>query len=248
MRNPAANDTLRAALHEADVHAEILALDVVDSGAVTRVTADVLARYGRIDVLVNNAGVSYNGTIEELSMDEIQGSLDVNYLGAVRMIKAALPAMREAKQGRILNISSIGGTFGQPFNDAYCAAKCALEGMSEALYPVALAFGVHVAVIEPGPVSSDILVKTAGVSLEPTPGPYAGLRANFRAVQKGAFDIAPTPAEIGAFILAVANTDEPKFRYQTSENVARLIGRKLADLDGSRITGMTRRWVMPSAE
>lgn len=244
MRNVAVRgDALRAELAAAGAEAEVLALDVTDQASVDACFADVYARHGRVDVLVNNAGLGYRGTLEELSIDDLQASLDVNFLGCARTMKAVLPAMRAARSGTIINVSSVAGSFGQPFNDAYCAAKHALEGLCESLTPVARNFGVRVVVVEPGAVIGEFAAHGAGVRDVDHDSPYASMHHAYDTMMSGAYDDAPRPAEIAAAIVAAADEPTPSPRIQVPESTARLIGVKLKDLSGERVVGITSKWL-----
>src|SRR4051794_4761911 len=119
---------LRQALKSANASAQIATLDVGDDSSVTSAIEQVLADHGRIDVLVNNAGLGVAGTLEEITIDEMRAVMEVNFFGVARVTKAVLPSMREAGGGRVIALSSIAGAFGQPFTDGYCASKFALEG------------------------------------------------------------------------------------------------------------------------
>ena len=137
-----------------DLAIEILQLDVLDSSsveaAVKRAEAD-----GPIDALINNAGIEVRGSIEDISEQEARLQFDTNVHGALRMIRAVLPGMRQRGSGTIVNISSIGGLVGRPFGGLYAATKHALEAISEALYFEVQPFGVRVAVVEPGRAACD---------------------------------------------------------------------------------------------
>src|ERR1700722_18056786 len=179
VRDPSRADDLRAAVAEAALEVEVVGLDVTDDDAVTRVMRDVLARHGRVDVLVNNAGAPFAATLEELPISEVRRSMEVNFFGVVRTTKAVLPAMRVAGGGRLIAVTSLGGVVGQPFNDAYCAAKFAVEGLYESLPPVAAAFSVHVSIVEPGLVDTRFDEKAAPVDAGAS-APFATLRARYR--------------------------------------------------------------------
>ena len=129
---------------------EPLTLDVADDASAARAIETILAREGRLDVLVNNAGFGIAGAIEDTSIEEARAQFEVNFFGAHRMCRAALPGMRQQKSGYIVNIGSIGGLIGIPFQGFYSASKFALEGFSEALRLEVRPFGVHVVLIEPG--------------------------------------------------------------------------------------------------
>jgi NAD(P)-dependent dehydrogenase (short-subunit alcohol dehydrogenase family) len=127
-----------------------MALDVTDPGAVDRVVQATIDRFGRIDVLVNNAGHGSVGAVEELTMDELRALFEVMFFGPVGLTKAVLPHMRARGTGTIVQISSMGGQLAMPGFGAYCAAKFALEGLSEALVDEVAPFGIGVVVVEPG--------------------------------------------------------------------------------------------------
>jgi NAD(P)-dependent dehydrogenase (short-subunit alcohol dehydrogenase family) len=127
-----------------------MALDVTDPSAIARVVDATIARFGRVDVLVNNAGHGSVGAVEELAMDDLRALFDVMFFGAVELTKAVLPHMRGQGTGTVVQISSMGGQLAMPGFGAYCAAKFALEGISEALVDEVAPFGVRVVVVEPG--------------------------------------------------------------------------------------------------
>ncbi|BCS34980.1 short-chain dehydrogenase/reductase [Luteitalea sp. TBR-22] len=147
MRNPAASPELAEIAAREGLPLQVRTLDVDDDESVR---ACVAAVDGPIDVLVNNAGVECHGSIEEMPMDRIIGTMNTNYFGAVRCIKAVLPRMREARSGCIINISSVAGRISNPPLGAYAASKFALEAMSEALAGEVKPFNIRVAIVEPG--------------------------------------------------------------------------------------------------
>ncbi|GAA0582074.1 oxidoreductase [Paractinoplanes ferrugineus] len=126
------------------------ALDVTDEHQVDAVVARTVAELGRIDVVVNNAGHGSVGAVEELTTGELRALFDVMFFGAVAVTKAALPHLRAQGGGTIVQMSSMGGQLSRPGFGAYCAAKFALEGMSEALAAEVAPFGVRVVIVEPG--------------------------------------------------------------------------------------------------
>ncbi|GAB2483494.1 SDR family oxidoreductase [Jatrophihabitans fulvus] len=215
-------------------------LDVTSPASVDALHAFVAERFGRLDVLVNNAGRGYQGTLEELSMDDLASSFEVNVLGAARTTKAFLPMMRAAGTGHVIAISSIGGVVGQPFRDAYCAAKFALEGLFESLHPVAARFGVSVSLVEPGKIESQH--DDRGLRRVATDDPE--LARIERSYEEAASTARPRPPEETArVVLACADDPRPRLRYQTCKLSARMVGLKLADTDGSVITTMTGSWL-----
>jgi NAD(P)-dependent dehydrogenase (short-subunit alcohol dehydrogenase family) len=132
-----------------------LALNVDDAAQIDAGVQAALARFGHIDVLVNNAGYGLVGAVEETPDAELRAVMDTNFFGAIAMIRAVLPGMRARGQGAIVNISSMGGQLSFAGFGAYCASKFALEGMSEALALEVAPFGIKVLIVEPGAFRTD---------------------------------------------------------------------------------------------
>nr|WP_218627371.1 oxidoreductase [Caballeronia sp. dw_19] len=151
----------------ASAHPELalpLKLDVTSPADMVAAVAKVKASFGRIDVLVNNAGYGYLSAVEEGEDDEVRAMFEVNFFGAVTAIKAVLPVMREQGTGHIVNITSVGGLVGNPGSGYYAATKFALEGLGEALARETAELGIKVTTVEPGPFRTD----WAGRSLKQT--------------------------------------------------------------------------------
>ena len=128
----------------------MIALDVDDDTSVERAVAAVLARAGRIDAIVNNAGWAIMGAVEDTAIAEAKAQMETNFFGVLRLCRAVLPVMRRQGGGTIVNISSLSGLFGTPFSGLYSASKFAVEGMSEALHFETRKLGIRVVLIEPG--------------------------------------------------------------------------------------------------
>lgn len=246
MRDPSSAARLRTAADAAGLHIDVQRLDVTDHESIEAVLAHIQSRYGRLDAVVNNAGSAALGTIEMMTIAEVRASMEVNFLGAVAVTKASLPHLR-ASNGRVLSVSSISGGAGQPFNEAYCAAKFALEGFMESLHPVARTVGVHISVVEPGAVSSDF-VDNAAIDIDALlerAGVYrpALRRSLDRTLRQ--FDPAAAQRcdEVAAVIVGSLETEDPPFRTQTSPAAQWFVGVKLSDLDGTRLTDLTSAWV-----
>ena len=240
MRDTARAGPVRQAARAAGVELDIRALDVTDHRSARSVLEQIAAAHGRIGVLVNNAGRGSVATAEQLTLDDVQAQLDVNYLGPVALAQAVLPAMREAGSGRILTVTSVGGAVGQPFADAYCGAKFAVEGFMQSLAVVAERFGVWVSVIEPAAVASEFV---ANVARPAAGGPYDELLAAYVARTRMAFAAAQSARDAGAAIAEAATSAAYRFRWQTSDQAAAFAGVSLADLDGERVLSITRRWI-----
>ena len=132
-----------------------LVLDVTDFAAIDNAVALMSEKFGPIDVLVNNAGYGHEGTLEESPLEEMRHQFDVNVFGAVAMIKAVLPSMRERRTGHIINITSMGGFITMPGIAYYCGSKFALEGISETLAKEVAGFGIKVTAVAPGSFRTD---------------------------------------------------------------------------------------------
>jgi NAD(P)-dependent dehydrogenase (short-subunit alcohol dehydrogenase family) len=138
---------------------KILPMDVDDDASVVKATAQVLACGGRIDVLVNNAGIDLKGPIEELPLAEFRRVMETNYFGALRCIQAVVPGMRARRSGHIINVTSIAGRVSVSSQAPYAASKWALEAASEALAQEVKSFGIHVSIVEPGVIATPIFDK-----------------------------------------------------------------------------------------
>ncbi len=235
-------DGLRRAADAAGVQLAITDLDVTDQDSVDSAVEGVLAQHGQLDVLVNNAGRGRVGTTERIDVDQLQATLDVNLIGVWRMTRAALPHMRTRGSGRIVTVTSIGGVVAQPFNDAYCAAKFAVEGMMESLAPVAAEFGVDVILIEPGAVATNFVQNVDGLSTVGDPDdPYLPLLQTYLTNMAAVFDQAQSPQDVADVVLAALTDVSPKLRYQTSDSVTERAATKLADTTGSEALEVARK-------
>lgn len=134
---------------------QVEAIDVTQPDSIFTVIQEVVAMYGRIDVLVNNAGHGLFGAFEQCTPAEIQQQYEVNVFGVMNMCRAVIPVMRQQQSGSIVNISSMGGKFAVPYYNLYTSTKFAIEGFSEGLYYELLPFGIRVKVIEPGGIRTD---------------------------------------------------------------------------------------------
>lgn len=243
MRDVDRGGPLRSALGSAGVTADIHPLDVADDDSVRTAMAAIISRHGDVDVVVSNAGIGIDGTTEELTIADFRSSFETNTLGSVRLLHAVLPRWRARRSGRFIAVSSVGGMIGQPFNDAYCASKFALEGLLESLQPVAAQHGIHISVVEPGPVTGDFAHKYGPGGGHRHDGPYGPARARFQAVQDGGYAVAQTNEDVAEQLWQVATAEQPLLRYQTSEMVQKMVGSKIKDMTGERVVGMTSRWI-----
>ena len=245
MRDLGRRHALDEAAREAGVDLDVQQLDVTDGASIDDCLAHIRSEYGRLDAVVNNAGAGHVGTIEEESLDEVRDVMEVNFFGVVAVSRAALPLLR-ASRGRLVTVTSVGGVVGQPFNEAYCAAKFAVEGFMESLAPVAATVGVRVTVVEPGAVSTEF-VANVGVerSAPPADSPYRAAFDAYVARTTAAFSPghAQTPESVADVIVEVLADERPPARVQTSESARGFAGVALSDLDGSVVQAITSVWV-----
>ena len=160
MRNPkTGSEELRAIAEREHLPLRIAALDVDSDESVRAAFASILSEAGRIDVLVNNAGISVLRAVEETPIAAFRAIMETNYFGALRCIQAVLPSMRNRRSGCIVNVTSVAGRLSVAANAAYSSSKFALEAASESLAQEVRAFGVRVAVVEPGVIATPIFSK-----------------------------------------------------------------------------------------
>jgi NAD(P)-dependent dehydrogenase (short-subunit alcohol dehydrogenase family) len=214
VRRMASAEKLQSMAKAAGTAVELVELDVADDASVRTGMADVLDQAGRIDVLVNNAGIGNNGVVEEASPDAHLETMNVNLCGAVRCIQAVLPGMRERGSGAIVNITSVVGRFGAVGQAPYVASKWALEGLSEELALEVAPFGVRVVVIEPGVTKSAIFAKNADVP--DTTGAYDAHNRRMLQFYAAGIPQATDPMEVAEVVLEAITADRPKFRYTVS--------------------------------
>jgi NAD(P)-dependent dehydrogenase (short-subunit alcohol dehydrogenase family) len=194
---------------------EMLVADVTDDTSVTKLVDEVMAKAGRIDLLVNNAGYALGGAAEESSIEQVRLQFDTNFLGVVRVTNAILPIMRRQGQGRILNVGSVMGLIPGPFGAYYTASKHAIEGYSESLDHEVRSFGIRVAVIEPW--ATKTAIDANAIQGERPVGvydqPYAKYRQNFEA----AMAVGDTAETVAAIIVKAAQDRVPRLRYPTGK-------------------------------
>ena len=195
-------------------------LDVSRDDSVHALVGQVIARFGRIDVLVNNAGIGAAGAVEEMSVEQHQRVLDVNVLGVIRMSKAVLPVMRAQGGGRIINVSSLLGLVPQPFMAAYVASKHAVEGFSESLDHEVREHGVRVVLVEPA-YTSTAFDANAVVADDPQPV-YAPRRVVFDEVLGEAMKDGDAPTVVAKTIVAAATDPKPRLRYTAGARAGRV--------------------------
>jgi NAD(P)-dependent dehydrogenase (short-subunit alcohol dehydrogenase family) len=214
----------------------MIPLDVTSDESVDAAVSLVLASEGRIDAVVNNAGFGIAGAVELTSMDEAHAQFETNFFGTVRVCRAVLPAMRRQGSGRIVNVSSIAGAIGIPFQAFYSASKFAIEGFSEALRMEAAPFGIHVTLVEPGDFRTGFTAarRLAAASVArgscPAGEAYAAAESRALAVMEHDEVHGATPEVVGRLVHRILTMRSPGVRYAVgpaSEKAALLLKRIL---------------------
>lgn len=214
VRSTSKADKLRAMSADAGVSIELFELDVAEDDSVREGFERILDATGRVDNLVNNAGVGGNAVAEECPTDLYLSVMNVNLCGAVRCVQAVLPQMRERGSGVIVNLSSVAGRIAALAQSPYVTSKWAFEGFSEGLAQEVAPFGIRVAIIEPGVTKSAIFAKN--IDAPNSTGSYeAHYRRMFQFYAVGMAN-ATDPFEVASVIHDAIVTDQPRLRYPVS--------------------------------
>jgi NAD(P)-dependent dehydrogenase (short-subunit alcohol dehydrogenase family) len=209
MRNLASAGELQKIVAVEKLPVTLAALNVDDDASVDSALGKVLAQHGRLDVLVNNAGVGGGGSVEENSTARFREVMETNFFGALRCIKAVVPGMRERRQGCIVNVTSLSGRLALAPAAAYCASKFALEALSECLAQEMKAFNVRVAIIEPGVIATPIFSKAKPI---PEGSPYPQARRQ-RALFAKSLTNPTSPYVVGEKIREIVDGNSWQLRY-----------------------------------
>jgi len=191
----------------------LVALDVRDKQSIVNCVAEVIQKAGRLDVVINNAGVGITGPIEEIPTEEIKNNFETNLFGPIEVMKAVLPQMRLQQSGLIINVTSIAGYMGLPFRGVYSASKGALELITEALRMEVKSFGIHITNVAPGDFATNIAAGryhapvVKGSAYEMTYG--KSLKEMDNHVDNGS-----NPNEMALAIFAIIQNNNPKIHYK----------------------------------
>jgi short-subunit dehydrogenase len=204
-----------------------LSLDVTKQDQIDAALAKTLERFGRVDVLVNNAGYGIAGAIEEVSEDELRPMYETNIFGLLRVTRTFLPQFRKQKSGHILMLSSIGGLTAGPGWGLYQGTKFAVEGLSEALAQELAPLGIHVTIIEPGPFRTDFLGRS-GLSAAKRIEDYETTAGNARRYQETQDGKQPgDPVKAALAMIQVVNTPNPPLRLLLGAGALKRVREKL---------------------
>jgi len=221
--------TSRRPRPEAEEPFEMIAMDVTDEDSVRQGVATVLARAGRLDAVVNNAGFGFGGAVEDTSIDEAQEMFEANFFGMLRVCRAVLPHLRERRTGTIVNVSSLAGLIAQPFVGMYCATKFATEGVSEALRMEVRPFGIHVVMIEPGDTRTGFTANRRRTQASQAASPYADNMQRTLAVIEHDEQTGIAPDAVARLLERILRSRSPRLRYPVASTSQRFaaVARKL---------------------
>ena len=215
MRDLGRRERLDQAVAASDVAArvDVRALDVTRFETIQSFVETVVGDYGRLDVLVNNAGFAVAGFAEDIKLDELRRQFETNFFGAVAMTKAALPTMRRQHSGHVIQISSIAGLHGSVTVSSYAASKHALEGWSESLRLEVNVLGIKVVLVEPGAFQTDIWTRGAVMGEQATKETSPNLQRSLR--MRSTIEKLPKadPIVVAKLIVDIAQDPNPKLRY-----------------------------------
>jgi len=203
-------------------HVEMVEMDVDDDASVHAGVATVIAKAGRLDAVINNAGFSMRGAVEDTAIVEAKAIFETNFFGVLRVCRAVMPALRANGGGYIVNIGSLAGVVGLPFSGLYSASKFALEGVSASLRLETRPFGIHVVLVEPGDFRTQITVNRHLAA----PSQKSVYRAAFYEFmdKRGQNEAAaPTPEPVARLVEHILNHHSPKMRYSVGRLGQRIL-------------------------
>jgi NAD(P)-dependent dehydrogenase (short-subunit alcohol dehydrogenase family) len=206
-----------------------VALDVTDEAQAKAAVAAGLARFGRIDVLVNNAGFGLLGAVEESTDADVRRMYDTNVFGLLNVTRAVLPTLRAQRAGHVINLSSLGGYRSGAGFGAYCSTKFAVEGLTEALHAELKPLGIHATVVEPGYFRTDFLDATSLTVAGAIIDDYDATSGNVRRIAAGLNHQQPgDPAKLAAAMITLADAATPPLRLPLGTDALRVIAEKNA--------------------
>ena len=224
VRNLDKANAIRNISDKGELPIHVVELDVSSDKSVNAAIDKINDESKRIDVLVNNAGYSLIGALEDLSMDEIKAQFETNLFGTIRVMKAVLPIMRKQKGGTIVNVSSMAGRVGFPLFPVYSGTKFALEGVSESIRLETDPLGIKIVLVEPGTIRSNFASNAIiGQKAAEPASPYASLMETLQKATARFVDQGTPPEEVAKVILKAATIDNPDLRYLVGNDAIQMI-------------------------
>lgn len=216
-------------------------LDISNETEIDKTVESIISKFGRIDVLVNNAGMGFAGAIEETSTQEVRQVFEVNFFGTLKLTQAVLPFMRKEKKGHIIQVSSHAGIKASAGFGVYNASKFALEGFSEAMAQEVAPLGIKVSIVEPGPFRTKFANKEKGIEAKKVISDYSETAGAFRNKLKGIDGKQEgDPVKASQAIIDLVNSENPTLRLPLGKVALMTIGMKLdsikSDLEANRKT------------
>jgi NAD(P)-dependent dehydrogenase (short-subunit alcohol dehydrogenase family) len=221
MRNLDRSDELRDLISKENLSIKIVQLDVDNDNSVDSAFKQILEETSRIDVLVNNAGVSGTGPVELVPISAFRQTMETNFFGALRCIKAVVPSMRQRQSGCIVNIASVAGQFGMAPLGPYAASKWALEGLSESLAQELRPFNVRIAIVEPGVVATPMTTKPR--TAIPTDNPYYSSIKRMLAYFDASLEDPTSPLEVAETVQEIVDGRSLRLRNPSGRDGAKML-------------------------
>jgi NAD(P)-dependent dehydrogenase (short-subunit alcohol dehydrogenase family) len=233
MRNLSKSDEILGYARKDSLPLKILHLDVADEESISEAIDEIISEKGRIDIVVNNAGYSLLGPLEQLHINEIKEEFETNFFGIIKLIQSVLPMMRKQGYGRIINISSLAGRIGFPLSSAYVSSKFALEGLVESFRYEVQPHGILVSLIEPGVIRTNFVnnmklgknVVTSSNSGNDD-SPYVEIIQKRISAFKPRFEKGSSASEVADMVLQAVISDNPKARYLVGEDALKMMEKR----------------------
>jgi NAD(P)-dependent dehydrogenase (short-subunit alcohol dehydrogenase family) len=240
MRNPSPETELTAL-----DRVLVTRLDVEDARSIAPAIDAGIARFGTIDVLVNNAGFGAFGPLEATTIETIRRQFAVNVIGVLQTMQTILPHFRERRAGTIINVTSTSGRMTLPFGSLYHGSKYAVEGITEALQYELAPLGIHMKLVEPGAIKTDFAGRSISFSNEPEIADYQPLIGSTMEAYGKLMDASSEPALIAQAILAAAVDEEGTLRFPAGEDAFRTIAAREAASDEAYFAGIMKQFGLP---
>jgi NAD(P)-dependent dehydrogenase (short-subunit alcohol dehydrogenase family) len=240
MRNLSKSEEILGYAKRDNLPLKTLRLDITDEESISGAIDKIIAEKNRIDIIVNNAGYSLLGPLEQLDIDEIKDEFETNFFGIIKLIQSVLPIMRKQRYGRIINISSLAGRIGFPLSSAYVSSKFALEGLVESLRYEVQPFGIHVILIEPGVIKTNFVnnmkigrnvITSSNNNSNNGISPYVEILQKRISAFKPRFDKGLAASKVADMVLEAVTADNPKVRYLVGEDALKMMEKRKNSTD-----------------